>query len=134
VSAEGALVGAILAAIGADAGVQVLLGDPMRVADAASPLPKFPYLEVVRHDVRPAGSVGVEACEHFVELAVFSPVAGGAQAREAMAAMRTVIESAELEMDGWRCGLLLPVFADTMRIRPHLWRSLLRLRAVVEPG
>lgn len=39
---------AILAAIASDADVSASLGDPLRIADLASPQPAYPYLEVVR--------------------------------------------------------------------------------------
>ena len=123
----------MLAAIATDAGVQELLGDPVRVEEIGSPRPKFPYLEVVRHEVRPAGSLGVEATEHLVDLAVVSRDLGGRQARAAVAAIREVLDDEELVMDDGQCILLLAQFTDTMRTRPGLWRSLLRIRAIVEP-
>jgi len=132
VSAEIELEAALLAAIAADAGVRELLGDPVRIEEAGSPRPKFPYLEVVRHEVRPAGSVGVEASEHLVDLAVVSRDLGGKQARAAVAAIRDVLDDVELVMEDGHCVLLLAQFTDTMRTRPGLWRSLLRIRAVVE--
>lgn len=132
VSVEVELEAALLVAIGASASVKELLGDPVRVEEIGSPRPKFPYLEVARHEVRPAGAVGVEAAEHMVDLVVVSRDLGGRQAREAVAAVREALEAAELAMDGARCVLLLAQFTDTMRTRPGLWRSMLRLRAVVE--
>lgn len=131
-SVEVELEAALLAAVAADAGVKALLGDPVRVEEVGSPRPKFPYLEVVRHEVRPAGAVGVEATEHLVDLAVVSRDLGGRQAREAVAAVREALEDVELVIEGGQCVLLLPQFTDTMRTRPGLWRSMLRLRAVVE--
>ncbi|HEV7693230.1 MAG TPA: DUF3168 domain-containing protein [Hyphomonadaceae bacterium] len=122
----------MLAAIAADAGVKELLGDPVRIEETGSPRPKFPYLEVVRHEVRPAGSCGVEASEHLVDLAVVSRDLGGKQARAAVAAIRDVLDDVELAMDDGQCILLLAQFTDTMRTRPGLWRSLLRIRAIVE--
>jgi hypothetical protein len=132
VSAEIELEAALLVAIAADAGVQELLGDPVRVEEAGSPRPKFPYLEVVRHEVRPAGSCGVEATEHLLDLAVVSRDLGGRQARAAVAAVRDALDDRELVMEEGQCILLLAQFTDTMRTRPGLWRSLLRVRAVVE--
>jgi hypothetical protein len=133
VSAEVELEAALLAAIAANAGVQELLGDPVRIEETGSPRPKFPYLEVVRHEVRPAGSCGVEAAEHLVDLAVVSRDLGGKLARAAVAAIRKVLDDVELVMDDGQCILLLAQFTDTMRTRPGLWRSLLRVRAIVEP-
>ena len=132
-SAETALESAILAAIAADAGVREMLGDPLRFEEAGSPRPAFPYLEFVRHESRPVGGADADASEHRVDFAVVSRVLGGREAMEAMNAVRAALTDAELTMEGWRCVLLLPVFLDTMRTRPGLWRALLRVKAVVEP-
>jgi hypothetical protein len=134
VSTEIELEAALLAKIAADADVQELLGNPVRVEETGSPRPAFPYLEVVRHEVRPAGSCGVEASEHLVDFAVVSRDLGGKQGREAAAAMREALDDVELTMEDGACILLLAQFTDTMRTRPGLWRSLLRIRAVVEPA
>jgi uncharacterized protein DUF3168 len=132
VSVEEALEAAIIAAVSGHAQVREVLGDPLRVEEAGSPRPAFPYLEVVRHEVRPAGALGVEASEHLVDFAVVSRDLGGKQGRAAMAAMRDVLEGAELMLEGGACVLLLTQFTDTMRTRPGLWRSLIRVRALVE--
>ena len=87
----------------------------------------------MRHEVRPAGSLGVEATEHLVDLAVVSRDLGGKQARAAAAAMREALDDMELVMENGQCILLLAQFTDTMRTRPGLWRSLLRVRAIMEP-
>jgi hypothetical protein len=75
----------------------------------------------------------VEATEHLVDLAVVSRDLGGKQARAAVAAVREALDDRELVMDDGHCVLLLAQFTDTMRTRPGLWRSLLRIRAIVEP-
>ncbi len=129
-----ALESAIVAAVAADAGVRALLGDPLRFEEMGAPRPAFPYLELVRHETRPAGSAGVEASEHVVDFAVVSRDLGGRQAKAAMAAMRAALDGAELEMEDWRCVLLVPTFMDAARTRPGLWRAILRVRAVVEPS
>ena len=130
--AEGALESAMLAVLAASAEVKALLGDPVRVAETGSVLPAHPYLEVARHSSEPAGGVEVEASAHRIDFVVVSRDVGGAQAKEALAAVRSALGAAELAMDGWRCVLLLPVFADATRQRVGLWRALLRMKAVVE--
>jgi len=79
-----------------------------------------------------AGGVDAEASEHRVDLVVVSRDIGGAQAKEALAAVRAALTAAGLAMDGWRCVLLLPLFADATRQRVGLWHALLRMKAVVE--
>ncbi len=130
--AESALEGAILAALAASEEVKALLGEPLRVGETGSALPAYPYLEVARHMCEPAGGVEAEASEHRVDLVVVSRDLGGSQAKAALAAVRSALTNAELVMDGWRCVLLLPLFADATRQRVGLWRALLRMKAVVE--
>ncbi len=116
----------------AHAEVKALLGEPVRVGELGSPLPAYPYLEIARHTSEQAGGVDAEASEHRVDLVVVSRDAGGVQAKAALAAVRAALATAELEMDGWRCVLLLPLFSDGTRQRIGLWRALLRMKAVVE--
>lgn len=122
----------MLEALAGDAGVKALLGDRVRVGELGSPLPAYPYLEIARHVSEPSGGVEAEASEHRVDLVVVSRDLGGRQAKEALAAVRAALMGAELEMEGWRCVLLVPLFSDATRQRIGLWRALLRLKAVVE--
>ena len=104
----------------------------MRVLDVSSPAPAYPYLEIARHFASPAGAAGYEGSEHRVDLAAVSRLDGAVASRSAMAAVRAALEGAELAMEGWRCVLLLPVFADTLHQGRGIWRSILRVKAVVE--
>lgn len=122
----------MLEALAADADVKALLGVPLRVGELGSPLPVYPYLEIARHTSEPRGGVDAEASEHRVDLVVVSRDLGGRQAKEALAAVRAALTSVELDMDGWRCVLLAPLFSDATRQRIGLWRALLRVKAVVE--
>jgi len=130
--AESALESAMLAVLAANEEVKALLGDPVRVAEIGAPLPAYPYLEIARHLSESAGGVDAEASEHRVDIVIASRDLGGAQAKEALATVRSALVTAELVMDGWRCVLLLPAFADATRQRVGLWRALLRMKAVVE--
>lgn len=129
---EQALESAILAVLAEDAGVMAVLGDPVRVVGAESPQPAFPYLEITRHSSEPAGATGSEASEHRIDLAVTSRNDSAAGSVAAVGAVRTALDAAELSLDGWRCVLLLPVFVDTLRVSAGRWRTILRLKAVVE--
>jgi hypothetical protein len=130
--AESELESAMLAAIAADVEVRAALGIPLRFEQTGGPRPAFPYLEFVRHESRPVSGVDAETSEHLVDFAVVSRRLGGREALEAMGAVRAALAEAELEMDGWRCVFLVPVFLDATRTRPGLWRALLRVKAVVE--
>ena len=131
VSAEEALEAAILAVLAEDVAVSGMLGDPLRVV-GVGPAPAFPYLEMARHERVDAGSAGVDAGEHRIDLAVMCRDTGGVRVRAAIAAVRAALDGAELAMTGWRCVLLVPVFTDAARSGVHVWRGLLRLKAVVE--
>ncbi len=131
-SAEEALEGAIIAVLSGDTDVQALLGEPMRIVEGTSPKPAYPYLEVARHLSEPAGAAGVAASEHRVDLVVISRLDGGTDGVRAIAAIRAALGAAELEMEGWRCVLLVPAFADTLNRGRGIWRAILRMRAVVE--
>ena len=129
---EQALESAILAVLAADEGVMAVLGDPVRVVDVDSPQPAFPYLEIVRHLSEPAGAAGSDASEHRIDPAASSRLDGGVGSREFIGAVRTALDAAELVLDGWRCVLLLPVFVDSLRENVGRWRTVMRIKAVVE--
>ncbi|MEQ1779932.1 MAG: DUF3168 domain-containing protein [Hyphomonadaceae bacterium] len=132
IAVEQALKSAILAVLAADEGVMAVLGDPARVVDVDSPQPAFPYLEIARHLSEPAGAAGSDASEHRIDLAATSRLDGGVGSREVIGAVRTALDTAELELDGRRCVLLLPVFVDTLLENVGRWRTVIRIKAVVE--
>ena len=67
--------------------------------------------------------VDVDAAGRRLDLARF---------REGVAALRAALDGAAREMEGWRCVLLLPAFTDTLNGGNGYWRSILRIRAIVE--
>ncbi len=97
-----------------------------RLARHRQPIP-FSRSDDIR--ANPCGGVDAEASEHRVDLVVVSRDLGGGQAKDALAAVRTALAEADLEMEGWRCVLLVPLFADATRQRVGLWRALLRVKA-----
>jgi hypothetical protein len=131
-SAEEALESAIVAALNGDEDVRALLGDPVRVVQAMSPKPAYPHLGIARHLTEPAGAAGVEASEHRVDLVILSRLDGGMDGVRAIAAIRAALATAEMDMENWRCVLLVPAFADTLYQGRGIWRAILRMRAVVE--
>ena len=110
------------------------LGDPPRVFEAAETKPAYPYLEILRHETMPAGSAGVEASEHRVDLGIVSRGGGREEARAALAAMPATLPEASLSMEGWRCILIAPVSADLVRDASGAFRIVLRVRAILEPS
>ena len=133
-SAEEALESAISAALNGDAEVLALLGDLMRLMERTGSRPDYPYLEIATHFSEPSGAMGVEASEHRVDLVVVIRMDGGTDGVRAIAAIRDALRAAELEMEGWRCVLPVPAFADTLGRGRGIWRAILRMRAVVEAG
>ena len=131
-SAEEALESAISAALNGDAEVLALLGDLMRLMEKTGSRPDCPYLEIATHFSEPSGAMGVEASEHRVVVVI--RMDGGTDGVRAIAAIRDALRAAELEMEGWRCVLLVPAFADTLSRGRGIWRAILRMRAVVEAG
>jgi hypothetical protein len=132
IGAEQALEAALLARLAEDADVKAALGQAPRVFDAAEAKPLLPYLEIARHTWAPAGGAEAEASEHRVDIAILSRVGGRTEVRAALAAARAALASG-LEMAGWRCVLLAPIYADTLAARPGMYRALLRVKAIIEP-
>jgi hypothetical protein len=129
---EQALEAAILAAIAGNTSASASLGDPLRIADIASPRPAYPYLEFVRRQSESFDSAGCEAWIVTIDLAVMAREEGGGLARSVMSEVRSALRDVELSMDGWHCVVLTPVFTDTLRQAIGRWRAILRLRAIVE--
>lgn len=129
---EQALESAILAVLGSNGVVTELLGSPLRVVEVESPRPSYPCLEIARHQSVPAGAAGVEASEHRIDLVAMSRLDGGVASRAAIGAIRAALGAEPLAMDGWRCVLLVPLFVDTLRESVGTWRTILRVKAVVE--
>ena len=128
----------MLATLQADAGVGLLLGNPLRVVEAGAPKPAYPYLEIVRHERAFRGGAGFEAGLHQIDLRTVSRDSGGMAAREAMAAvseaLAVVFGPGPVDLGEWRCVLMTPVFGDFVQMRDGLWRALLRMKAIVEPA
>lgn len=131
---EEALEKALLQRLAADSAVQLALGLPLRVVNQTSPRPILPYLEIARHLSEPREAAGVAASLHAIDLAVVSREEAGAEARRAIAAVRTCLAGGGPPMTGWLCALLVPGFTDVFRERIGQWRAVLRVRAVIEPA
>lgn len=131
--AEQALESAIFDALALDGAVTAALGEPLRIIESTSPQPAYPFLEIARRQSQPTRSSGCAGMTVTLDLVVTSRDEGGRIARDAMAEVRRALESTELEIAGWRCVLLLPVFADAFRQAIGLWRAIVRVRAILEP-
>lgn len=123
---------AVVDLLAADAGVRVVLGDPVRVKMGDGEKPVYPFLEISAHQSRPADAIGSEGSEHIVDVSVASQNDRGQGGLEALGAIRMALKDADLVMEGWRSVLIDPVFADLQPVTRGVWRAILRVRIVVE--
>ncbi|WP_439476113.1 DUF3168 domain-containing protein [Brevundimonas sp.] len=129
---ELALQKALIAHLKADAAVQVLLGEPARIRDAASPDTEFPQLLIGRCESRPVGADG-GGVEQALTLTVVSRFRGTEEAKAVLAAVRLALNDAALEADGVRAVSLGLPFADVFPSADGARTfAVLRVRAVTE--
>jgi len=130
-SAERALLGAIRAALLADADVSALLAE--RVYDDAPADAVFPYVTFGRIETRAADASASAALDHAVTLHVWSRHGGRAEALSVIAAMRAALHHAALTPADHRLILLLVSFTDVFRAGDgRTTHGVVRLRAVTE--
>jgi len=129
---ELALQKALIAHLQADAAVCALLGDPVRVWDAAPADPAFPHLLTGRCESRPVGADG-GGIEQALTLTVVSRFRGTEEARAVLAAVRLSLNDAALEADGVRAVSVRVTFADVFPSADGARTfAVLRVRAVTE--
>ena len=127
-SVEAAIESALMDLLRADAGVQATFGNPARVFDAESDAPLFPYAELERHEVTPAGAALVDGHEHRLTLAVFTREDGLKGAKAAVAALRAAVEGA-----AWSVPGVHVVYGDVMRTADkRAFRGIIRIRIISE--
>lgn len=131
-SAERALVGAIRAAVLADAGFAALAGT--RFYDEPPADVGFPYVTIGRVESRAVEAEGSAALEQGVTLHVWSRYGGRAEALDVIGALRAALHNAPLEVEGWRLVFIFAQFADVFRSGDgRTTHGVLRLRALTEP-
>ena len=132
-SADNTLVAALIAHLSADGGLQALIGDPCRIADAPAGSPgTLPRLLIGRGESRPLAADG-GGTEHRLSLIAESAFAGQEEARAIAAAVVARIEGARPEADGLRVVNLSVVSLEVVR-SPDGARAYatVRVRAVTE--
>lgn len=131
-SHELALQKALVAHLGADAGLGALLGSPPRIWDAPPAHPELPHLLIGRSESRPVEADG-GGIDQALTVTVVSAFRGAEEAKAVLAALRSALAGAELEADGIRTVGLRATFADVYpapdRLRTY---AVLRVRAVTE--
>ena len=129
---ELALQKALIAHLSEDVAVQALLGDPVRIWDAAPREGELPHLLIGRCESRPVGADG-GGVEHRLTLTVVSRFRGTEEAKAVLAAVRLRLTDARVEADGVRAVSLGVVFADVFPAADGARTyAVLRVRAVTE--
>lgn len=129
---ELALQKALIAHLGADAGLGALLGSPPRIWDAPPAHPGLPHLLIGRSESRPVEADG-GGIEQALTLRVVSAFRGVEEAKAVLAALRSALSSVDLEADGIRTIGLRATFADVYPTPDQLRTyAVLRVRAVTE--
>jgi hypothetical protein len=131
-AAAWALQKAIYDALGADATVKTLIGDPPRVYDGPPKAPVFPF--VLFADARQTPISGAETlAEHDLRLTVHSRYDGRREVKDVVTAILSVLDDAPLALDGFRLISLRAVFIDVIhRAEADAHHGVIRLRAVTE--
>jgi hypothetical protein len=129
---ELALQKALIAHLKADAAVQALLGEPVRIWDSAPADAAFPHLLIGRCESRPVAADG-GGVEQALTLTVVSRFRGTEEAKAVLAAVRSALNDAAVEADGVRTVNLRVSFADVFPgANGARTFAVLRVRAVTE--
>ena len=133
-SAEAVIEAALMDLLRADTGVQAVFGTPARVFDAESDAPLFPYAQLERHEVTPAGAALVDGHEHRLTLAVFTREDRLKGAKAAVAALRLAVEGADWSgLAGVHVVMAHVVYGDVMRTADkRAFRGIIRIRIISE--
>lgn len=87
----------------------------------------------MRHQSEDAGAAGIEAQRHRIDLRIETRPAARDDAKAALQAVRDALAAATAAPAGWRCVLMIPVFADVLEARAGAsFAAVLRLVAVIE--
>lgn len=124
---------ALDAAFRGDAGVQAVLGNPVRLHEAPIKLSAFPYAWWRRWETRPADSSGTKSEEHVATLEVVCRQTGVDVARAALEALAACASSARPTASGVRIVLILPVYCDVLRSADgRSWLGVLRIKILAD--
>ncbi|MEZ5957921.1 MAG: DUF3168 domain-containing protein [Hyphomonadaceae bacterium] len=131
-SAETALAAAIRAAAMENVAVQGLVAD--RFYDDPPPDVTFPYITIGRVESKPVDASEREALEHGVTVHVWSRYGGRAEALDVIAALRSCLHNAALDVADRRLVLLFALFTDVFRSGDgRTTHGVVRLKAITEP-
>lgn len=124
---------AILTALRTDVGVQAIFGSPARIYDDETEAPAFPYAQLEHHNMTDRSASVITGADHRLSLAVVSRHGGLAEAKEALGAIKRVIEGDRIDVPGGHVVMQQVTYADTMRrADQRAFRGVLRIRMVIE--
>jgi len=124
---------AVFAALGADAGVTALIGDPARIYDDAPAGAALPYV-AIGEDIETDWSTATEAgSEHALTIHIWSRAGGRKEAKAILAAIRDALHDAAPALDDHAVVNLRFQFAHVLREPDgETWHGIARFRAVTE--
>ena len=131
--AQWALQQAVFAALGADAGLKALLGDPARIYDHVPPSSPFPYLVIGEATSGPFDAKSEDGMEQTLTLHAWSRRRGLKETKEIMAAVTQALDDRALSLTGHTLVLLRFEFGTTALETDGLTRhGVQRFRAITQ--
>ncbi|MEM7330319.1 MAG: DUF3168 domain-containing protein [Pseudomonadota bacterium] len=124
---------ALISALRADPALQAVLGQPIRLFDAETIAPAFPYAVLQQYECRDADGVSTRRLKHRIEFATYTRHGGMIAATDLLSQMREAIERATLSLSSQRLVHIMP--AETEVFRTHkttVLRGVLRLSLYTE--
>lgn len=124
---------AVFAALGADAGIKALLGDPPRIYDHVPPAGAFPYLVLGEATSQPFDAKTEDGMEQTLTLHTWSRYRGLKETKDIMAAVAAVLDDQPLSLGGHTLVLLRFAFGTTSLESDGLTRhGVQRFRALTQ--
>lgn len=102
-TADASLQVAALAALRADAGVKVLIGDPARLYDMVPASPEYPFVSLGDRQNVPDPAECIDGSDVFLTLHAWSRSTDSIEASAIVSAIDTVLHDAALTLVGNRC-------------------------------
>jgi len=121
---------ALQQALEADAAVQAVLGNPVRLFDSRTKQAAYPHASWGRAESRTREADGVDLIEHRLSLDIWCRD-GGASAITGQ--MRAALRGLDITLPTpWTLISLMPVYSDVFSTRdPRVARGVIRLRALM---
>lgn len=133
--AENALQNAILGELRNSPLMRDIFGpEPRIVDDFGGARPAYPYLQIAKHGVRYANAVGAKLKDHTIDLQVMTRWRGRTGARDAVSLVQTLVDDANLTLDGHKLVWCYAAFADTLMLRDlSTFKGVIRIKARTTP-